>query len=87
MRDMETRNLIDGVWRSPSGGRAAAVDDPSTGEIIAEVPEATADDVRDAVDAAAAALPAWRARTADDRGRVLRRFADLVSGRAAELAS
>ncbi|MFC5753238.1 NAD-dependent succinate-semialdehyde dehydrogenase [Actinomadura rugatobispora] len=83
---METRNLINGVWRSPESGRTIAVDDPATGEILAEVPEATAADVRDAIVAAAAALPGWRARTADDRGAVLRRFAGLVSERSAELA-
>jgi succinate-semialdehyde dehydrogenase/glutarate-semialdehyde dehydrogenase len=84
---MRTRNLIGGAWRESSDGRVVAVDDPATGEVIAEVAEASAGDVRDAVDAASAALVEWRERTADQRGRVLRRFADLVAERADGLAA
>ena len=83
---MENRNLIDGTWRTAATARTISVTDPATDEVIAEVPSCGAEDVQDAIDAAAAALPAWRARTADDRGRVLRRFADLVADHAEELA-
>jgi succinate-semialdehyde dehydrogenase / glutarate-semialdehyde dehydrogenase len=62
------------------------VDDPATDEIIGTVPSSSAEDVQKAIDAAAAALPAWRDRTPDDRGAVLRRFADLVLAQAEPLA-
>jgi succinate-semialdehyde dehydrogenase/glutarate-semialdehyde dehydrogenase len=54
--------------------------------VLGEVPAASPQDVQDAIDAAADALPAWRERTADDRGRLLTRFADLVADSAEELA-
>jgi succinate-semialdehyde dehydrogenase / glutarate-semialdehyde dehydrogenase len=83
---METRNLIDGQWRDSADGTTFEVDDPATGEILATLPSAAVQDVRDAVDAAAAALPHWRERTADDRGRVLEQLADLIPEHAEDLA-
>lgn len=83
---MQTGILIGGEWRPPTTD-SIAVDDPSTGEIIAEVPAGTEADVRDAIDAAAAALPGWRGLTANERAGVLRRFADLVTEHGEELAA
>ena len=55
-----------------------AIVDPATGETIAEVPEATADDVDVAVDGAASAFAEWSRSTVRERRDVLRRIADLV---------
>ncbi len=52
--------------------------DPATGETIAEVPRLGAAETRRAIAAAERALPAWRATTAKERARVLRRIADLM---------
>jgi len=82
---METRNLIGGSWRASA--RSIGVTDPATDEVLAEVPSCAPEDVRDAIEAAAEALPGWRGRTADDRARVLRRFADLVADEAESLAT
>ena len=47
--------LIGGEWRDASGGGTFAVDDPSTGETLCEIADATADDAVAALDAACAA--------------------------------
>lgn len=60
---------------------------PATGRVVWSGPEATADEVYEAVAAARDALPDWRAAAPDDRVAVLRRFADLAADRRSELAS
>ncbi|MDJ0926368.1 MAG: NAD-dependent succinate-semialdehyde dehydrogenase [Gammaproteobacteria bacterium] len=69
---------IDGGWRNANDGETLAVTNPATGAILGAVPRAGADETRAAIDAAAAALPAWRARTAAERAAILRRFHDLM---------
>ncbi len=59
---------------------------PATEETIAELPHGTAEEADRAVAAAAAAFPAWRAVSPEDRGRLLRRLATLVEEHAEELA-
>jgi succinate-semialdehyde dehydrogenase/glutarate-semialdehyde dehydrogenase len=78
----DERLLIGGAWVESQTGRRFDVTDPATGEVVGSVPDADADDVRRAVDAAEAALPAWRATPAVERSRVLRRAADLLLERA-----
>src|SRR5690242_8339420 len=53
--------FVGGSWRPATGGGTFAVEDPSTGEVIAEVADATVEDGRAALDAAVAAQPAWAA--------------------------
>ncbi len=77
---------IDGVWFAPPGGPTIAVDDPSTGETIGTVPKLGAADTRRAIDAASAALPSWRAKTAKERAGVLRRWFDLMMANQDDLA-
>jgi succinate-semialdehyde dehydrogenase / glutarate-semialdehyde dehydrogenase len=67
----EYRMLIGGQAVGSDGG-TFAVTNPATGEQIATVPNATADDVTEAIDRAAAALPAWRDTTAGERAKILR---------------
>ncbi|MFI0483557.1 NAD-dependent succinate-semialdehyde dehydrogenase [Actinomadura sp. 9N215] len=78
--------LVDGTWRAASGGRRFAVHDPATGEPIAEVSDATADDARAAVGAAHRAGPGWAGRPPRERAEILRRVHDLMTGDAARLA-
>jgi succinate-semialdehyde dehydrogenase / glutarate-semialdehyde dehydrogenase len=75
--------LVNGEW---IGEPSIAVADPATGELIAHVPDLGRDDVRRAVDAAHAALPEWKAQTAQERSRVLRRWFDLVLAAQDDLA-
>ena len=83
---LRTRAFIDGEWVEGDAGRFAVLD-PATGETVAEVPRLGAAETRRAIEAAARAQPAWRARSAKDRGRVLTRLAALMADRREELAS
>src|SRR3954462_6293151 len=67
-------------------GETFAVENPATGETIAEVPRMGAAETRRALERAEAALPAWRSLLAKDRARILRRFADLMLEHEDELA-
>jgi succinate-semialdehyde dehydrogenase/glutarate-semialdehyde dehydrogenase len=70
-------NLIGGKWIG-GNARPIAVDDPFTQQAFAEVPNLGADEARQAVAAAEAALPAWAARTARERDAILRRWFELL---------
>lgn len=78
--------LIAGRWRPARGDRSGSVYNPSTGRVIARVPFASAEEVDEAVRAAAAALPAWSETPAVERARVLFRYRDLLERHADELA-
>ena len=54
--------------------------DPATEHVIRSVPSTSADEADHAIDAAHAAFQSWRAVAPADRGRLLRRFAELVDG-------
>jgi betaine-aldehyde dehydrogenase len=60
--------------------------EPATGERLASVPQATADDADAAIRRAAAAFPKWRAVNTRSRGRILMRFSQLIRDNAEELA-
>ena len=78
---------INGEFVESSGGAWLPVYDPSTEEIIAEVPEGNAADVDRAAKAARAAFEnRWLQTTAQERGRLLFRLADHIRQRAPELA-
>jgi succinate-semialdehyde dehydrogenase/glutarate-semialdehyde dehydrogenase len=83
---LRDRILIDGHWIEGAARRTFAVDDPATGLIVAEIPDCGAEDARAAADAADRALPSWRARTAADRARVLKRWHGLILERREDLA-
>lgn len=79
--------LIGGSWREATSGERFDVTNPATGEVVGSVPNGSAEDVQAAIDAAAAALPEWRAAAAIQRARILRRAADVIRERADEIAS
>ncbi len=83
---MQTQNLIAGRWVGARTGATFAVQDPATGKELAQVPAGGGGEARAAIEAAAAALPDWRRRTAADRGKRLRRLADLMLARREDLA-
>lgn len=68
--------IYSGGWVPGSGGEYAAVE-PATGETLAQVGAATAEDVRRAAEAAAGAQREWAALSYDRRAAVLRRAGDL----------
>ncbi len=77
--------FIGGEWVEPAAGGRLATENPGTGEMLAEVAEAGAEDVAAAVAAARAALPGWRGMPADSRATLLWRIADAIDARAEEL--
>jgi len=70
--------LIDGAWVAAASGARFAVHNPATGEKLGDVPDMGVAETRLAIEAAAKALPAWRAKPAKDRARVLRDWCDLI---------
>jgi succinate-semialdehyde dehydrogenase/glutarate-semialdehyde dehydrogenase len=78
---------IDGRWVAGDASRTIQVDDPATGEIIGAVPRLGRTETKTAIDAAAAAFPEWRARTAKERAVVLRRWFDLIMSNQEDLAT
>jgi acyl-CoA reductase-like NAD-dependent aldehyde dehydrogenase len=71
-------NVIGGEERAAVGGGMFEKLAPATGEVLSLVARSGAEDVSAAVAAAEAAQPAWAARTVEERGRILRRVAQLV---------
>ncbi|MBA3330269.1 MAG: aldehyde dehydrogenase family protein, partial [Actinobacteria bacterium] len=84
---LQRQAYVDGRWIDADSGETFAVDDPASGEEIAAVPRLGAAETRRALEAAERALPEWRGRTAKERGRILRRLADLMVERQEELAA
>jgi succinate-semialdehyde dehydrogenase / glutarate-semialdehyde dehydrogenase len=80
------RLLIGGEWREASGGATLGVEDPSTGETLVEVADATPEDATAALDAAVAAQEEWAAHPPRERGEILRRAFDRIVARTDELA-
>jgi acyl-CoA reductase-like NAD-dependent aldehyde dehydrogenase len=78
--------FINGAWVTPAGPGVISVTNPATEETIGEVPQGTADDIDAAVRAAAAALPAWSARTPEERAAYCTAIAEKLTERADELA-
>jgi len=79
---------VNGEWVESKSSKTFPVYDPSTEEVIAQVPDANAEDVNRAVAAAKAAFEdgPWGSTTAQERGRVLFRLAEKIRQNAAALA-
>ena len=80
------RCLIGGEWCAADDGATLAVTNPATGAVLARVPKMGRAETRRALEAAEAAWPAWRHRTAKERAVILRRWFDLVTAHADDLA-
>ena len=77
---------IGGATRSADGGRVLVVDDPSTGEPLAEVADASVEDGLAALTCAVSAQAEWASTAPRTRGEILRRAFELMSARADDLA-
>src|SRR5438132_13942999 len=80
------KNLVGGEWVDAAGGETMEVLNPATGDTIAEVPRASAEDVDRAVQAAKRALPEWLETTPGERAELLLKLADAIDEHADELA-
>ena len=81
-----TESYVNGEWINADSGMRFDVDNPADGSVIASVPNCGAMETKRAIDAANAALPAWRAMTAKQRAALLRRWFDLMLLNADDLA-
>src|SRR5205085_5462789 len=80
------RNFVGADWAESTGENVREIVSPVTGETIAEVPDASPEDVDRAVAAARTAQPLWAALSAWERARICHAIADLIAERREEFA-
>ncbi|MET0729017.1 MAG: aldehyde dehydrogenase family protein [Acidimicrobiales bacterium] len=78
---------IDGAWVPSAGGGSIEVFDSTNGEVLGTVPQGTVADVDAAARAAAAAFPAWAAKTPEERAKFCSRIAEGLGARMDEIAT
>lgn len=87
MPTMGTTGLfIDGQWQEARDGRTFRVENPATGDTVAEIPDAGPEDMKRAVEAAVRAQTDWAETPAHDRGRILIQVASALQRDQEELA-
>jgi succinate-semialdehyde dehydrogenase/glutarate-semialdehyde dehydrogenase len=77
---------INGKWADADSGKAIDVTNPATGEVLGTVPNMGAAETRRAIEAANAAWPAWRKKTAKERANILRKWFNLMMENQDDLA-
>jgi len=78
---------INGEWCDADSSETVEVTNKATGEVLGTVPKMGADETRRAIEAANAALPAWKAKTAKERSVILRRWYELMLEHQEDLAT
>jgi len=78
---------IDGQWADADGAGTFDVLNPADGSLLGTVPKMGASETARAIDAAAAAMPAWAGKTAKERANILRRWYELIMENQSDLAS
>lgn len=81
----ELQHFINGTLVSGTSGRFSNVYNPCTGEVIAQVPLATREEVRQAIEMAKKAFPQWKALSGGKRGEIVQKFRQLVKENEEEL--
>jgi succinate-semialdehyde dehydrogenase/glutarate-semialdehyde dehydrogenase len=77
---------IGGRWCEADNGTSFQVTNPATGEVLGQVPDMGAAETRRAIEAAKAAWPGWRHKTAKERANLLRKWHDLMMANLDDLA-
>jgi succinate-semialdehyde dehydrogenase/glutarate-semialdehyde dehydrogenase len=77
---------INGVWADADNGATFEVTNPADDTVLGYVPNMGAAETRRAIEAANAAWPAWRAKTAKERAAILRRWYELMLANSDDLA-
>lgn len=89
---LEDKNLfrqrcyLDGAWKDADNNEVLNVTNPATGEKLGTVPRMGAAETRCAIEAANAAWPAWRRKTAGERSAILRKWFELMMAHQEDLA-
>jgi succinate-semialdehyde dehydrogenase/glutarate-semialdehyde dehydrogenase len=78
--------FIGGKWANGSGRKSEPVINPANEKPLADLPHASKGDLDEAVEAAKKGFEVWRKTSAWDRGRIMRKAADLMRERAANIA-
>jgi len=90
---LENQNLlrqkcfVAGKWVDAQSGKTLNVHNPATGELIGHVPSLGRNETEKAIAAAAASWPSWRALTARERSRIIRRWYELIIEHRDDLAT
>ncbi len=79
-------NYINGEFKGPHQGNYLENFDPSRGVVYSEVPDSSVEDVKEAVEAATKAFPAWSQRPVSERVQMLRKIAQKMEEQREELA-
>ncbi len=77
---------VNGQWIDADAGATIDVTNPADGALLGTIPKLGSDETRRAIEAANAAWPAWRAKTAKERSGILRRWFDLMMENQEDLA-
>ena len=77
---------VNGKWLDADSKRTVDVSNPATGEILGTIPYMGAAETHRAIDAANAAWPAWRRKTAKERANILRKWFNLMMENQEDLA-
>ncbi|MCH9050048.1 MAG: NAD-dependent succinate-semialdehyde dehydrogenase [Proteobacteria bacterium] len=78
---------IDGAWVNAASGETIEVNNPSDDTIVGTMPKMSREETAGAIEAANAAYPGWRAKTAKERAAILRKWHDLMLENADDLAA
>ncbi len=80
------QGYINGEWRDADSKATINVTNPADGSVIGAIPRMGAAETRRAIEAASAALPAWRAKLAKERANILRKWFELMITNTDDLA-
>jgi succinate-semialdehyde dehydrogenase/glutarate-semialdehyde dehydrogenase len=78
---------INGKWVSAKSGKTFEVTDPASGKVIGTMPDMNKEDAQEAINAGATAFPSFRKTTGRERGRLLRKWYQLMMDNAEDLAA
>ncbi|MDA1325273.1 MAG: NADP-dependent succinate-semialdehyde dehydrogenase [Proteobacteria bacterium] len=86
MKLVREQGYINGEWVDADSGEVIEVTNKATGELLGTVPKMGAAETRRTIEAANAAMPAWRAKTAKERAVILRNWYNLMLENQEDLA-
>lgn len=83
---LKEKVFIGGVWQDADSGQTIGVSNPATGETIGTIPYCGRPETARAIEAASAALPAWKALTAEARATIMHKLCDEIMDQIDDLA-